>query len=172
MHDALISFTNVVDKYGIPAHVAEEDTLNWFQVYWDGDIYPGNSEANTCEANGCKSSNGNCVCRTSVLESVVFTDTIGITEELVLSELKLGSFGPHADSVSTNLNNVVTVHKVAGAVDELTVFEIMYRGKTMYLKNIRSTVTLYGWETTPKVYEVSVSDLCISYVHFFFTRYL
>ncbi|KAL7503831.1 hypothetical protein ACHAXN_001560 [Cyclotella atomus] len=37
----------------IPYHVKEENTLNYFRVFWDSE-YPGSSVGNDCAANNCK----------------------------------------------------------------------------------------------------------------------
>ena len=155
VHDALNTFINVIDKYGVPAHVAEDDTLNWFEVYWDEEgNYPGSDETNTCSANQCKIlSDGNCLCRTTVSEVVVFSDIEGITKADVMSQLKIGAVGPDPNSLAVYLNNDVTVHIVGSVVDETTVFEIQDRGVTIFLKNLVSTVSLFGWEMPPQIYE-------------------
>lgn len=51
VHDAMSTYRD-----SIPWLVKEENTLNWFRVFWDGNgTYPGDSESNSCEANNCKS---------------------------------------------------------------------------------------------------------------------
>ena len=95
---------------------------------------------------------GSCLCKTTVTDSVVFTD-MSVSKEDVMSQLFIGALSPHDGSVATNLENGVTVHTVGGVVDEVTVFEVRDKGRTMYLKNILSTVSLQGWEMTPRIYE-------------------
>ena len=49
VHDPVISY-----KDTIPWLVEEENTLNWFRVFWENGSFPGDSEANTCADNVCK----------------------------------------------------------------------------------------------------------------------
>ena len=105
---------------------------------------------------------GSCLCKTTVTDSVVFTD-MSVTKEDVMSQLFIGSLGPSDGSVATNITDGLTVHTVGGVVDEVTVFEVRDKGRTMYLKNILSMVTLEGWEMTPQIYEAEdASDI---YLH-------
>ena len=94
VHDADLSYKNQIDKYGIPAEVDENETLNWFKVKWNGD-FPGSSPENSCEANKCKArSDGSCVCRTSVSESAVFDSIENVDRDQIMSELFIGATGP------------------------------------------------------------------------------
>lgn len=123
-----------------------------FRVNWNGD-YPGSDQAtNSCEMNKCKSMNdGSCLCKTTVADAVVFTDTVGITKDDVMSQLSVGAFGPLVGG--TDLGNGVKVHE-AGIVGNMdTVFEVQDKGRTIYLKNMISTVSLEGWEMVPQIYE-------------------
>jgi hypothetical protein len=154
VHDASSSYTDT-----IPWLVEEKNTLNWFRVFWDGDgKYPGSSETNTCEANKCKTVTSNdgsssCVCKTFVTDNVVFSSTNNVSTTNVLSQLFIGAVGPQAGSVPTNLANGLTVHVAGGIIDRETVFEVQDKGRTLFLKNTRSTVTLEGWTMTPQIYE-------------------
>lgn len=152
MHDADNSYKNQIDSYGIPAEVDEHDTLNWFKVQWDGD-FPGSSPENSCAANKCKAhSNGSCVCRTSVSESIVFNSIDNIDKEQVMAKLFLGAIGPEVASIPTSGAGFVA-HVVDGLIDASTVFEVEDKGRTFYLKNIVSEVHLHGWEAAPTLYE-------------------
>lgn len=138
--------------YGIPTEVDEYETLNWFKVHWD-DEFPGSSPANSCADNKCKEhSDGSCVCKTSVSESVAFDSIEGIEKEQVMSQLFLGAFGPAAASVPFS-GSGFTAHVVNGQLDASTVFEVQDKGRTFYLKNIVSEVHLHGWETVPTILE-------------------
>ena len=124
-------------------------------VFWEGNDYPGSSEINTCEVNKCRTmSDGSCLCKTTVTDSVVFTD-MSVTKEDVMSQLFIGSLGPQDGSHNaTNITDGLTAHTVGGVVDDQTIFEVRDKGRTMYLKNIVSMVSLEGWELmTPKIYE-------------------
>ena len=85
-------------------------------------------------------------------EDVVFTSD-NVSKEDVISQLYIGAFGPEDGSIATNLGNGVTIHKVGGNVDGSTVFEVQEKGKTLYFKNLVSTVNLTGWTMTPQIYE-------------------
>ena len=154
VHDAMSTYVDT-----IPWQVEEENTLNWFRVFWDGNgDYPGSNETNTCEVNKCQTmTDGSCMCKTLVTDSVVFTD-MSVTKEDVMSQLFIGSIGPQAGMNATNIAEGLTVHTVGGVVDEFTVFEVRDKGRTMYLKNILSTVSLVGWEMTPQIYEAEAAS--------------
>lgn len=161
VHDALISFTNIINAHGIPGHVAQDDTLNWFDVYWNEEgNYPGNNKTNSCATNyGKLMSDGSCLLRTTVLEDSVFSDT-NVSRQDVMANLFLGALGTPKGSNSTDLGNGVIVHVVGDNVDENTVFEIEdIRGKTKFLKNLKSTVTLQGWTLPPEVFEAESASL-------------
>ena len=77
-----------------------------------------------------------------------------------MSQLFIGALGPEAGSDSTNLNNGVIVHAagIIGSTD--TVFEVQDKGRTLYLKNLRSTVSLEGWaEMAPQIYEAEAATI-------------
>lgn len=152
VHDAENPYKNQIDRYGIPAEVDEYETLNYFKVYWDGD-FPGSSPENSCAANNCKShSDGSCVCKTSVSESVVFDSIDGVDKEQVMAALFLGAVGPEATSDIINGTGFIA-HVVNGIIDESTVFEVEDKGRTFFLKNVVSEVHLSGWTALPMIYE-------------------
>ena len=152
MHNAETTYTNINDSKGIPSHVLEDTTLNWFKVHWEGD-YPGSSKANSCAANNCKtSSDGYCVCKTTVSDSVVFTD-LTMTKNDILSQLFIGAPGIRTDS-SPEFGVDYIALKVGNSIDANTVFEVKdFAGRTFFLKNVVSMVGLNGWEMTPRIYE-------------------
>ena len=149
VHDAMSTY-----KDTIPWLVEEESTLNWFRVWWNGD-YPGSSESNSCASNNGKlMDDGSCVLRTSVSESVVYNDLVGLSKEDVMSQLFLGSVvGIPEGSTSTDLGNDLKAHVLDGKVDATTVFEVLDKGRTIYLKNVLSTVSVEGWEMVPQIFE-------------------
>jgi hypothetical protein len=84
---------------------------------------------------------------------VVFSDT-NVSKENVMSQLFIGALGPQAGSTAINLlDSGLTIHRVGSFIDRNTVFEVQDKGRTMYLKNMRSTVSLEGWTMAPQVYE-------------------
>ena len=150
VHDAMSTYVD-----SIPWNVAENDTLNWFRVFWaNGGDYPGSSDANTCEMNNCKTveSDGSCLCKTNAVESTVFSD-LSVTKEMIMSSLFIGALGPQVGSVPTSIANDVTAHVVGGTVDQQTVFEVQDKSRTLYLKNVESIVHLEGWSVLPQIYE-------------------
>jgi len=154
VHDAMSTY-----KDTIPWLVEEENTLNWFRVFWNDGTYPGSSETNTCEANNCKPmTDGSCLCKTTVTDSAVFTN-INVSKENIMSQLFIGAQGPQDDSTRTDIDDNVAVHRVGGNVDRSTVFEIRDKGRTMYLKNMLSTVNLEGWSMTPQIYEAEEATI-------------
>ena len=163
VHNAETSQENINDSKGVPSHVLEDTTLNWFKVYWTNDVYPGSSAANSCSANNCKStSDGYCVCKTTVSNDVVFTDLSGTKEE-ILSQLFIGApsipTGSTPESkfkcVNTDcLVEYIAHNTVVGTVDVDTVFEVQdFAGRTFLLKNVASSVGLDGWQMLPQIYE-------------------
>jgi hypothetical protein len=77
-----------------------------------------------------------------------------------MSQLFIGALGPEAGSNSTNLNNGVIVHAAGIVGSPGTVFEVQDKGRTLYLKNLRSTVSLEGWaEMTPQIYEAEAATI-------------
>lgn len=94
-----------------------------------------------------------CLCKTVVTDSIVFTDISGLSKDLVTSQLFIGALGPAQGSAPTSITPDLTVHMVGGVVDDATVFQVNDKGRTFYLKNVLSTVSLEGWEMVPTVYE-------------------
>lgn len=165
---AIVHDAKPTNAANTPYHVNEADTHNWIRVNWDGGAYPGSSETSTCASHGCKPlADGSCLCETSVADDVVFTDLSSVSKEAVMSQLFQGALGPHADSSpTTGIDAGLTVHMVGGQLGESTVFEVQDKGRTLFLKNKLSTVTLEGWTMPPTIYEAedatidfAVSDL-------------
>lgn len=155
VHDAMSTFIDT-----IPWLVEEKNTLNWFRVFWDGNDYPGSSETNTCEVNGCSTmDSGDCLCKTTVAENVVFNDLVNVSKEDVMAQLFIGAAGAPDGSASNDLGNGVTAHSVNGNIDTSTVFQVEDKGRTLFLKNVLSTVSLEGWTMPPQVYEADVATV-------------
>jgi hypothetical protein len=70
-----------------------------------------------------------------------------------MSQLFIGALGPPAGSAPISLSFGLSAHLVGGNVDGGTVFEVQDKGRTLYLKNTRSTVSLEGWTMAPQIYE-------------------
>ena len=146
MHDI-----DSTDTDTVPYHVNSEHTLNWFRVFWEGGAYPGSSTSNTCAANQCtQTADESCLCKTTVVESVVFDDVASISKMGVMSKLFIGAAGNPSDSVASVGDGFIS-HIVAGNVDASTVFEVQDKRKTFFLKNIRSIVKLSTTNNTPSL---------------------
>ena len=116
-------------------------------------------QTNTCAGNGCKQlSSGHSLCKTIVTESAVFSDT-NVSVDDVMSQLFLGTYAPQEGSVHNDLGNGVAAHIVGDSVDKTTVFEVSYRGKTVFLKNVVSNVELEGWTMIPTIYEAEQAEV-------------
>ena len=159
VHNAETTRSNLNDDKGVASHVLEDTTLNWFKVHWENGSYPGSSEENSCLANNCKSSSdGYCVCKTTVTESVVFDD-LSMSKDDILSQLYIGATSIPANSNPTCIpdcdNWEYIAHSMDGnAVDADTVFEVTdFAGRRFLLKNTVSTVGLDGWRMSPEIYE-------------------
>lgn len=74
-----------------------------------------------------------------------------------MSELSIGAFGPRENSVATDLGSGLKAHRTGGITDANTVFEVQDKGRTLFLKNLRSTVKIEGWTMTPQIYEAEAA---------------
>jgi len=92
-----------------------------------------------------------------VTETAVFSDT-NVSVDDVMSQLFLATYAPQEGSVPNDLGGV-TAHSVGDSVDKTTVFEVSYRGKTVFLKNVVSNVELEGWTMTPTIYEAEQAEV-------------
>ena len=126
-----------------PYHVDRSETQNWLRVFWDGDgEYPGSDVTNGCAANHCEElDDGSCLCEIEVVESIVFYDITTVSKEDILSQLFVGARGPPGGSVATGAD-AYTAHIVGDTIDETTVFEVNHQGMLLYLRNVRSTVSV------------------------------
>ena len=71
---------------------------------------------------------------------------MNVSKENVMAQLFIGALGPQAVSTAISLlDSGLTIHRVGNVTDHNTVFEVQKRGRTMYLKNMRSTVSLKGF---------------------------
>ena len=156
VHDAELSYKNKVDSQGIPSHLEENDTQNYFRVQWEGP-FPGSSDSATCASFGCKTlASGDCLCKTSLNDTPVFQDLSTTNKSDVLSRLFIGAPGIPSNSEPDTSNPDFVAHKVHGILDENTVLEVNDdKGRTFFLKNVLSTVSLEGWAQQAAIYEVN-----------------
>ena len=91
---------------------------------------------------------------------MVFTDA-NVSKENVMSKLFIGALGPQAGSEPISLGIGFTAHVVGveGIIDGDTVFEVQDKGRTIYLKNTLSTVSLEGWTLVPQIYEAEAATM-------------
>lgn len=83
----------------------------------------------------------------------------GLSAAEVLSSLFIGSNRPAAGSTAFTADGF-KYHIVGSDIDENTIFEVKTKGKTLFLKNIRSTVQLQGWESmAPVIFEAEHATL-------------
>jgi len=158
-NEGRVALVHETDNMGtVPPHVNAETTLNYFNVYWNGDGgFPSpDTGCGTCRLSANEDS---CICPTQVVDEMAFDLEPNSVEE-ILQNLYIGAVAPDISdpgsftSFSPN-NKEFTVHfpqGSSGVYTPDTVFELKhpYYGANVYLKNTKSTVTLQGWEH-PKV---------------------
>jgi len=158
-NEGRVALVHETDNMGtVPPHVNAETTLNYFNVYWNGDGgFPSpDTGCGTCRLSANEDA---CICPTQVVDEMAFDLEPNSVEE-ILQNLYIGAVAPDISdpgsftSFSPN-NKEFTVHfpqGSSGVYTPDTVFELKhpYYGADVYLKNTKSTVTLQGWEH-PKV---------------------
>mmetsp|Transcript_1433 Transcript_1433/g.2264 ORF Transcript_1433/g.2264 Transcript_1433/m.2264 type:complete len:3782 (+) Transcript_1433:192-11537(+) len=130
------------EKYFTKVKHVDDETRNFFKVYWDGD-YPTASTG----CGGCQSlSDGGCMCETTVREDRVFTGMPRSVED-ALSKLPIGALDPSTFNPNTNptidQETGIAAYKQGTAFDSDTVFVFTdSKGRKHALKNARETVLL------------------------------
>ena len=140
----------------VQSHVHINKTVSYFHVQWDttnvpiGEVgYPHVTD-NSCDG-GSISSDGFCICDTTVINTAVFGALP--TREAVLASLFIGAFDPmvmqgtlYTAIVETDTYDGVSVYKKASSVDysEDTIFRVKdeHTGDFIFLKNVRSVVSV------------------------------
>ena len=143
----------------IPLHVSDE-SLNYFKVYWSGE-YP-TKKSNSCGS--CQVLTDGCLCQTSVTDSPVFTAMSDIASpDDIVSSLTVGFVDPTSFDDATFIIEegagftaymYIKEPGSLGEYDENTVFKVTDSvGRTLYLRNVQSTVSLQGYTAsyTPTV---------------------
>lgn len=161
-NEGRVALVHETDNMGtIPPHLNAEKTMNYFNVYWNGDgSFPSpESGCGTCRLTDAQDA---CICQTQTTDDIVFSSEPVSVEE-ILSNLYIGAAPPDvfdAGSYSSEspANKEFTVHFPQGSSGVYTldtVFELKhpYHGATVYLKNTKSTVALKGWERPTVVLE-------------------
>ena len=126
--------SNTIDKRVHP------DNTNYFKVSWDSADYP--KPSNSCGNGACQSVYRGCLCDVTVSESRVFSSLP--SENNILQNLHIGSVNPNLLESYTQVpsTGIVQVWHKNGDYDKDTVFRVSYRGKQVYLRNVRSTVKI------------------------------
>ncbi len=99
---------------------------------------------------------------------MVFTDLIDVTKDIVMSKLSIGAFCPQDNSLATDLGSGLKAYRVGGTTDTNTVFEVDDKGRTLFLKNLRSTVKIEGWAMTPQIYEAVAATFSNAVSQYYF----
>ena len=71
----------------------------------------------------------------------------------VMSQLFIGALSPQNGSTTITIGDGLTAYILVCHVGGNTVFEVKEKGRTLYLKNILSTVGLEGWTMSPQTHE-------------------
>jgi hypothetical protein len=139
---------------GVANHV-DETTMNYFPAFWQGGSYPTNKDSCGGPGSECSlTSDGGCLCTTSVTESVAF-DSLPVSVDDALSTLFIGAVDPSLSGniyeTETDIATLITAHKNVDAqggavIDKDTIFAVYEErtGRTFFLKNIISTVDVVG----------------------------
>lgn len=157
----------------LPLHISDE-SLNYFSVYWEGGIYPS-AAGNSCSHGACLvlEHDDACLCQAHVVNRPVFVGNtasmIPLRVENILASLTIGHADPkiYDDGLYTEVNHTdaegmrFTTYTKGGSpttLDEDTVFKVMDgKGRTVFLKNVKSTVHLQGWTAVPLIVEAEAS---------------
>ena len=153
-NEGRVALVHETDNMGtIPPHLNAETTMNYFNVYWNGDgTFP--SPETGCGTCRIADDEDACICHTQVMDDIVFS-TEPVSVEEILSNLYIGAAAPDvfdSGSYSTEspANKEFTVHfpqNSVGVYTSDTIFELEhpYHGMKLYLKNSKSTVVVKGW---------------------------
>lgn len=167
--------TNLFFEDETVPYVDMNNTISFFTVTWEKDVmtfeelFP--TVNNTCGKGACSVTHDNaCRCEVALSEIAVF-DSLPSREE-ILSTLKTGAFPPESfadDAVtyslfesSADVEAYVASDK-SGIGAESTIFKVQDEfGKTVYLKNLASSITLGGLYTLrnpPNFVELATPEL-------------
>lgn len=128
----------------------QEDTKTFFRVDWTGDFA---SIIDSCGSIGsCYATvDDMCMCDVTVTDEQVYFDGDTITEEQVLSTLRIGAFHPDMDAsfVSSGSNGNVSWFAKNGSLTADSIFEITDKNSILHhRKNTKSTVGIVGSNVT------------------------
>ena len=122
-------------------------SFTYFRVNWDNGIFP--NVDNGCGYGACQATYGRCHCQTTVEEKRIFSSIPSRND--VLSQLHIGALSPEAYSYdgtevypgfklhARNRMHMLGRHSTFEVEDDF--------GRTLYLKNMMSTVAILHWGT-------------------------
>lgn len=159
---AIVHDLDTVKMQGsVPLHVSEE-SLNYLKVYWGADGYPSKADNNCGDCQVL--SDGACLCQTSVAEEAEFSSAAETTVDGILSSLQVGHMDPAIFDAGTFIEeteaNFTAYVKSPGSYDIDTVFKVddEATGRTLFLRNLKSTVSLQGWTYEPEIFEAETAN--------------
>jgi len=155
--DCLVRVKIKADGYAAIVHeLMDDDVLKhlrpdspaYFRVHWDGE-YPSVAK-NNCGGGVCDQYEDTCICDISVAERPIFLSPPANAQE-ILSQLRVGHLGPSAFDGTTFTTQQAIDYRFhspdedGNCCDMDTVFQVTDRiGKTQFLRNVESTVTITG----------------------------
>ncbi len=146
VHNPDMTINNVVSEDYIVKPEFDVNNTNYFLVRWESGYFP--SPINNCGNGVCALAGGACYCDVTVVESRVFNATPATAAEVVKS-LFIGSVRPDLNASGyytsglVGTSEVQVYHRIGGSpFDMSTIFGIVIKGKTMYFKNMKSTVVI------------------------------
>ncbi len=138
--DGKIAIVHIPPQQNVIDLRVHPDNTNYFKGLWDSADYP--KPSNSCGNGACQIVYQGCLCDVRIEESNVFSSLP--SESNILQNLHIGSVNPNLLESYTQVSNTGTVkvwHK-NGDYDKNTIFCVTYRGKQVYLRNVRSTVKI------------------------------
>ena len=162
---AIVHDLDTVNMQGsIPLHVSEE-SLNYFKVYWGADGYPSKKNNNCGDCRVLD--DGACLCQTSVTEEAAFSSAAYTTADGILSSLQVGHMDPaifdagtYIEEIESDFTAYIKSPGSPGSYDVDTVFKVddEATGRTLFLRNLKSTVSLQGWTYEPEIFEAETAN--------------
>ncbi len=131
-----LDFTESIDLRVNP------DNTNYFKVIWESNAFPNSS--NSCASGACQTVYCGCLCDINVVEGVLFTSLP--SEKNLLEQAHIGAIDPNilGGSYSQAQSGDIAVWHKGGGYDKDTIFEVNFRGRQTFLKNMFSTVQIVG----------------------------
>lgn len=140
---------------GTVRNFVNDDSPSFFRVQWTGGVFP--TARDNCGGGNCREVDRQCICRVEIRTKAVFKKEPANRNPL-LAHLHVGfpnlalfdGLGLKRKIVegSTSFNGYVFYSSDGSCCNEQTIFEVTdpVSGRTLYLKNTRSTVSIAGTE--------------------------